>query len=1089
MPGLHIHRSNRLEMLAEALGEVTRTPLRSVFAPEVIVVQSLGMRRWLSLEVARENGIAMNSAFPFPAALVEQLFAIVLPEHAGDPVFSPDLLLWQILGLLPSLVKEPDGAELAHYLQGENLPLKGYQLAGKIARVFDRYLAYRPEFALDWQQGRNSIPHAAWQARLWRELTHGKENTHLPARAREFSARLRAGRFDPAALPERISVFGISSLPPFHMQIFGEAARVMDVHLFTLEPTAEFWSDLRSRKQQDRILRRQRRKNLTSDDLHLETGNALLASLGKIGREFSENVQTLDGAREHDLFEPPQGTSLLAQVQGDIFELRDLLADLRVGRRTVLTTDRSIQIHSCHSPMREVEVLHDQLLALFESDRELTPKEILVTMPDVERYAPFIQAVFGAPEAPGLAIPFTIADRSVRAESCIADAFLTLLDLATSRCGAGSIFALLATRAVRQRFSLEEPDLEIIRDWIARTGIRWGVDGEHRAGFGVPEFEENSWRHGLRRLLLGYALPGDGATLFAGLLPVREVEGGLALTLGRFVDFAEQLFAAIEDFRQARSLAEWERVLRQTMATFFQEDDETADEMRRLRRALEGLGGAEHLAGYGESVPFEVLRMHLAEAFTLSESGIGFLAGRVTFCALKPMRSIPFKVLCLIGMNDGAFPRRDPALAFDLMAQHPRAGDRSLRDDDRQLFLESLLSARKALYISFCGLSPKDNSALPPSVVVSELLDYLNENFASNDGAPCEKFVFTQHRLQPFSPDYFRESGPLFSYSSANAEASRMSQADREPTAAFCAEPIPEPSGPWRDLDWEALGVFLAHPAKFFCLERLGLTRPDEFTPLEDCEPQEIDTLDRYAFEQELTRAALAMEPLGERLPIVRASGQLPAGYMGEAAFHTMAARSAGLAERIRACLDPTPLPALTVDLTLGGFRLTGTLRGLYAGCLLRHRTAKLKPSDLLRAWVSHLVLQLTGSADHSRTTLLFDLEEAWRFEPVDNAAEILIDLLSLYAEGLCRPIPLIPLTSLEFARRTLRPSAKEMTQPIKSARSCWEGNERNKNAEKDEMWLKLCFGRGADPLDEAWKATALRVYRPLLAARTSLKG
>jgi exodeoxyribonuclease V gamma subunit len=593
--------------------------------------------------------------------------------------------------------------------------------------------------------------------------------------------------------------------------------------------------------------------------------------------------------------------------------------------------------------MRELEVLHDQLLAMFDADPALTPRDILVTMPDVERYAPFIEAVFGAPESRQLAIPFTIADRTVRAENCLADTLLDLLDLTTSRFGAAAVLAVLNTRPVRRRFELSEADLETIRDWIDRTSIRWGIDAAHRASFDLPAFDANTWRAGLRRLLLGYALPGDGESLFDDVLPIREIEGNLALTLGRFVEFAEALFSLAEELRAARPLAEWEHTLRQMLTTFFDEEEEPADAIRRLRAALEQLGKVQREADFTAPVEFAVLRAHLAQLLAESDSGAGFLAGRVTFCALKPMRSIPFKVLCLIGLNDTAFPRRDAALAFDRVAQKPRPGDRSLRDDDRQLFLESILSAREALYISYCGRSPRDNSEAPPSVLVSELLDYLEQNFGLTTGKLREDLLVTQHRLQPFHTDYFRAGARLFSYSAENARASEQSRLPRSAPAGFAAEPLPEPGDEWLSLDWEKLAEFLSCPAKFFARERLGMALPQECTPLEECEPLELDQLHRYSFEQTLTRRALAGEETADQLQIARASGQLPPGYAGDAEFAKMRTRTVQLTAEIRQHITGEPLPPLAIDLQLGDFRLSGTLRDRYPAALLRHRAATLK--------------------------------------------------------------------------------------------------------------------------------------------------
>jgi exodeoxyribonuclease V gamma subunit len=474
------------------------------------------------------------------------------------------------------------------------------------------------------------------------------------------------------------------------------------------------------------------------------------------------------------------------------------------------------------------------------------------------------------------------------------------------------------------------------------------------------------------------------------------------------------------------------------------------DEIRRLRAAFDGLNRAQIVAGYEAAVPFEVLRAHLAQAFAEADSGSGFLAGRVTFCALKPMRSIPFKVLCLIGMNDTAFPRCEAGLAFDLTARKPRPGDRSLRDDDRQLFLESLLSARETLYISYCGLSAKDNAPSPPSVLVSELLDYLNENFAAPNAEPCEKLVVTQHRLQPFSPDYFTEGSALFSYSRANAAASRMSLGTRDAAAAFAAEPLDSPDAEWRSVDWEKLADFLSHPARFFARDRLGLRLPSDCTPLDDREPQELHSLDRYAFEQDLTRRALAQIAPEAQLPIARATGQLPPGYVGAAAHQAMCSRATQLAEQIRAHIGSDPLPPVTVDLVIGEFQLSGTLRDLHPEALLRHRAATLKPRDLLQAWAR----APRAPAQRAGRSLARDtaLRPRGRIPlcACAEAAEVLADLLALYDEGLRHPGAALPARLAGFARRKLQPSARAKADPLEAARECWHGRRRQPGASEE---------------------------------------
>ncbi len=1067
MPGLHLHRSNRLETLAAALSDVFRKSPAAPLQPELVVVQSLGMRRWLSLELARQLGVTMNVQFPFPAGFVQRVFSAAFPALETDRTFDRAVLPWRVLALFRDLLDQEGFEELHRYVAGEAGPLKEYQLAAKIAAVFDRYLAYRPELILGWQQGRENH----WQARLWRELARGHESAHPPALAHRLTERLRRDDSTLSALPARVAIFGISSLPPFYLQLFGEISQRIEVHLFLLDPTDLYWGDLRSLKEQDRVLRWQKRRDLTPDALHLESGHTLLASLGRTGRDFSQLVLDLAPTSETERFAPPTAPTLLAQVQANIFHLQERATE---ARTPVAADDRSIQIHCVHSPMRELEVLHDQLLALFAADPTLAPRDILVTMPDVEAYAPFIEAVFGAPEQPEWRIPFSIADRSTRAESSLTDAFLRVLDLTGSRFGAASVLGLLETESIQRRFGLTAGDLDLLRSWIERTGIRWGIDAEHRAELGLPPFSENTWRAGLRRLLLGYALPGDDETLFAGVLPVREIEGGLAAVLGRFVEFAETLFATVRGFQDPRPLREWTDTFRETLQAFFDDNDESTDSIRALRAAFDNLAQLETASGFAAPVEFDVIRAHLGAALADSDSGSGFLAGRLTFCALKPMRSIPFKVICLLGMNDGAFPRRDAALAFDLIATQPRPGDRSLRDDDRHLFLETILSARDTLYLSYCGLSPRDNSEAPPSVLVSELLDHLRENFALPPAG-----LLTKHRLQPFSPEYFDGTGPLFSHSAENCRASIHSQQQRTAATPFASAPLPAPGPEWHEVSIDRLAAFFCHPARTFVRDRLGVRLPEQAELLDECEPLELDPLARLQLQSRLAQRGVGGGDLEGGLAVLRAGGQLPAGYVGDARFREMCAVVTDYVTAVRAARTGDPEPPQALDLALGEWRLTGTIHDLWPAGLIRARATDLKPADLLRAWIFHLALNCTAP----RETQIFATDRIEHLRPVGDAKAILQTLLEHYGTGLCTPLPFFPKASHEFARRTLSPGKRESASPLAEARKKWSDGEFS---ESTDPHFALCFGHSADPLDAVWQDLALSVFKPLFDHLTS---
>jgi exodeoxyribonuclease V gamma subunit len=1070
--GFHLYRSNRLERLADALAGMMRERGTDAFIPETVIVQSGGMQRWISQQLASRLGIAMHIDYPFPVRFTQSLLdnasASLTAKHGR---WSRELMPWQILSLFPEVLSRNAFASLARYVAGDTRALKELQLAQQISITFDRYIAYRPELLCEWTHAGRSES-APWQAQLWHLLVTQRALPNVPERAVEMRDRIARGLVDRETLPARVAVFGISQLPPLYLGLLGELARVVDVHWFQLEPTDLYWGDIKSPREQERIVARAPAGTDSAEALHLETGHALLASMGRLGRAFAGALLELEPASEQELFTPPERNSLLSHLQANIYELNATSSE----KTAVTRQDRSIRVHCCHSPMRELEVLFDQLLAMFDADPSLHPRDILVSTPDMERYAPYIEAVFGAPESYAMTIPFTIADRTARAENCVTDAFLQILELAGSRLTAPAILSLLEARAIHKKFGLAESDLDLIRSWIERTGIRWGIDAAHRARLGLPEFEENSWRAGLRRLLLGYALPGNGTTLFAGTLPVAEIEGDFAIVLGAFADFAEALFAANETLTRARSLGEWTRTLRDILHRFLDEAEESAAEMRHLRATIDALATIEEESGFRAEVGLEIVRAHLARAIEAGETAHGFLAGGVTFCALKPMRSIPFKVICLIGMNDTAFPRNDPRPGFDLIAEQPRAGDPSRRDDDRQIFLEALLSARDALHISYCGLSPKDDSESPPSVVVSELLDHLRAEFVSPEG---DELVI-RHPLQAFSPRYFDGTG-LFSYSRENHRACARSNAPRIELAPFAAEGLRAPGAEWQIVDIAQLRSFFAHPARYFLRSRLQLRLPDEAAPLDEREPMTFEGLARYKLEEALVHAMLAGDTELDPRGFARATGSLPAGWAGELSQREMQNALSDFVASVAPSLSTEKLPPLAVDLAIGAWQLRGTIHNVYAGALVRFRPAVIRPKDFLRAWIDHLALNVVAPEGYPRATMLLGKEEARRFEPVANARETLASLLDLYGAGLRAPLAFFPATSWGFMERRAGLRRGKRT-PHDEAQAIWRGSERTP-AEQADPYIMLGF-RGVDnPLTSEWEANTTRILEPLLAA------
>ncbi len=1113
MKKFNLFTSNRLENLLKKLADQLRTPLESPLDKEIIIVQSKGMERWLSLELARHHGICANMRFTFPNKFVyEEIFRKILSEIPETSPYETEIMTWRIMKLLPACVEHPDfGNKFEHlktYLEGIGKNLKQFQIAEQIADIFDQYLLFRPEMIFDWEKGKEDH----WQALLWRDLINENKTKHFAALAKIFFQKIEQSFTDNKKSPARISVFGISALPGFHIQVFDAISNFMQVNLFLMNPCQEYWGDILSKREKKRIT-----KDSGSHDLHINDGNSLLASMGTMGRDFFNILSEFDLEHEpiDDEKEPnaeySKEKTLLNSIQSDILNLREYKI-----KKIIDPYDKSIQIHSCHSPMREVEVLHDRLLELFEHNTDLKPRDILVMTPNIELYAPYIQAVFDMPTNDPRRIPFSIADRGVRVESQIIDAFFNILDLIGSRFGAAQVITILETPAVYQRFDLTESDLDLIRKWVKDTRIRWGIDKKNRRQMGLPDLSENTWQAGLDRLMMGYAMPGWDESLFADILPYDFMEGSETKVLGNFFEFTDRLFSFIRLLKKKRTLAEWSKLLKERfLDNFFKADEEIEPDIRIIRETLNDLENIQKISGFNEKTDISVIKSFLHHHVEKRGDKFGFISGGVTFCIMLPMRSIPFKVICLIGMSDGEYPRQGKTLGFDLMAKYPKPGDRSRRNDDRYLFLESLLSARERLYISYVGQSIQNNSVIPPSVLISELIDYIEKNYKIPEIKISEHLV-TKHRLQGFSPEYFKKkskfvvphlcgsshkphkcgntnggeeppkggttNNSLFSYSEENCLAARTLIESRVNPRLFISKGISEPESEWKTIDLSDFCRFFRNPAQFLLNKRLGIYLDKSDSVLEEKEFFRVEGLDSYFLGQNLMEKRAEDKNIFQFLAVKKASGILPHGTVGECIYDKFCRNVESFVKKIDHYTKKDALKPFEVDLNISDFRLTGKLTGIYPERMIQYRYATVKAKDHIKIWIHHLILNCCQNGysenGYPKTSMLAGKDSIWEYTPVEESEDILKILLEKYWYGLKKPLHFFPESSWQYAEQIR--GKKDSVYALQKAGDGWRGDEYSSGEFNKDSYFQFCFS-DANPLDSEFEETSIRIFEPLL--------
>ncbi len=1010
---LRVVQSNRLETLAEALARALQEAPLPPLLPETIVVQSDGIARWLKLALADRLGIAAGLRFVYPAGYVWELVARVVPGVPEDSPLAPELLKWRIAAALPAIAAERRFASLARYLDASDA-LMAYQLAEGLAAAFDRYVVYRPDWIAAWGRGAECGlgPDEAWQAALWRAVLAGLPEVARTDPRERFLASLAHDAAAQRALPPRLHLFAIEALPPVYLETFRAIAAHREVRLWIVNPCREYWPLIDDPR---RVARARAEGGPEAE--HRETGNRLLAYLGRHGRALIDGLadELSDGPGGNHasacFVDPvsssarPSPPTLLAALQSDVLNLRER-GDEGAPPLPLAAADDSLAVRVCHSPMREVEVLHDQLLDRFERDPALRPADVLVLMPDVATYAPFVDAVFGtAPRA--RRIPYAIADRTGPAGGEALRAFHTLLALPDGRLEAEQLLALLEMPLLARRFGIAPADLATLRVWVERARIRWGADADDRVRRGLPAARAHSWRAGLERLFLGYAMAGDGGELFAGVLPVSGVEGGDAELAARLARFAESAFALEASLRELRLLADWSALLGEALERFLAPDEAQAADVLEIRSVLERMAMHGTASGFRAKVPLAVVREHLRGELTAPAAGRAFLAGGVTFAAIAAARPIPAQVVCLIGMSDGSFPREERPPGFDLTARSARRGDRVRRDEDRYALLQAVLAARGALYISYVGRSVRDNKPLPPSPLVASLLDAARRALAPSVRDAAMHAVLLEAPLQPFSRRY-QPASVTFTY--AEEYARRVPPA---PAPRFAGRVIEAPEAAAPVVTLAALARFLANPARHFFERRLGLRLEAAGGPIEGTEPFVLAELAGWEADQrafELRRAGRSAADVGQ---ILRGAGLVPDGAAGDVAL----ARRLADVEPIVAALARVPSAApIEAELTLGATRLALRLDGLTPEGRLAWRIGKLRAADRLRAWVEHLALVALAPSGVAPRTRLLARKATVTFDGAEAPRARLAELLVLYTTGEREPLPFLPETALAFA-------------------------------------------------------------------------
>ncbi len=972
---LKIIHSNRLERLADRLIDRLRQEPPGPFEAECILVQNPGMKRWLQQAVARRLGVAAQLDFPLPSRFVWDLYEALVDDPGGLSQWDADSLRWHLMRELEAVTDDERFAPLRPYLERDRDGVRRWQLAERLAGLFDQYQVYRPEMIVNWEQGSEGHRlHEAWQAELWRRVSADIREPHRVRLIQRLIDALGRGEIETGCLPRRVSLFAISSLSRIHLEVFESLSRHAEVTIYHLNPSREFWGDIRSRKE-----------SLKSDG-EAWSENELLASLGAQGREFIDLLyEVAPNAEDEADFELPAGEQLLAQLQRQMLTLQP--AD---GARL----DDSIRFVSSYSDLRELQALHDQLLDYLSADPGLQPHDIVVMHPEIDRIAPMVEAVFGQ-QPPERRIPFSLSDHRELETDPLLRLLIDWLGLPQSRFTANEILGWLELPALQRRYELAEEDLEQIRYWVRELHIHWARDGEHRAQLKLGGGDLYSWKRGLDRLLAAALVSEEVMRLDELPLPdILPGQGDLQL-LGRLKRLIDDLWSWRQRLDAPTDIAGWQRRIIGMIDRLLDPGSEEEPRLQRLRKLLEQSREQAEQAGFREKLGAAWMQRHLESGLQQQQAQHQYLSGGVTFSNLIPMRMLPFRVVCLLGMNDDSFPRRDLPLQFDLVASGKhRIGDRSRRDDDRYLFLQALLSAGDFFLVSWVGRDRRDDSSLEPSVMVRQLMDEI-------EAVTGERPNVIEKPLQAFSPRAFEQGSHAASWWPDPAV---------EPPAVF-ASPIELPPDEGREVvRLEAFRRFFRNPAQYFLQQRLNLRLGIDQDEVDDDEAFALDGLQQYPIRHRMIESLLRDET--PDMEYFLQTGELPPGLAGRQALGKLHEEARSLVDALKADADYASSRFLDVRYEQNGFVLDGRVETHSGKRLLQFSESRASGKVRFSFWIDHCLYCYCHEPTESRLYCRNEKgDKPISLKPLSRseAEEVLSSLAGAWHEGQKQPIPFYP--------------------------------------------------------------------------------
>ena len=1033
---IHHFKSHCLSNLAEKLAELLESHQpEDPLSQQVIIVPNLDTSRWLKNRLAHKQGISANSRFILPSEWQWNEIRTLYPDLPKKLPSDPEPMKWVIFDLLsdPQILRRFSNLERYVASRGEDSKSGAlFQLAAQLSFLFDQYQVYRPEMILKWQKGYSGTGDEKWQSELWRLF-----DKSIKKRRKGFNSLNRAELFlkiledrpEISSKQDTLFVFNPGLVPKTVADLFMKTGLQSELFLFQIQPS----------------------------ELNGETENELLHSFGNEAGRIRFLYDSGDSKVSLN-FSASDPETEVGKIQESI--IRNKPAE---EIKHAVKSLNGIEIRSCHSTEREIETLHQFLLEKFEEDTNLHPDDILVVSPNPEKYETAIHAVFSVKEGDQPLIPYHLSGSRSAGIFGVKGAFSHLLTLADSRFTFSDVMNLFSFKAVYDRFDLTEADVELIRKWMNENHVIWGLNAAHREEWGQPAQSIQTWHEALRRGWLGQWIDRDETSFVNDLLLFNGADTvSKQKVWAVFSGFLDDLDRFRKEVKSPKSGEEWADFFRAEMKRLFSEEALLENEAVQLTRSLDGIKEACSLAAFSGNIGFSEIRSEIQSALDSYSAGSANFNRGVVFSSMVPVRSIPFKVIALIGLNEDSFPRKPKVPEFDLMAQKPEPQDRNRKEEDRNLFLESILAAQSVHYCSYIGQSPVDNETIPPSSVVGEWVDFL----AKISGQKPD-MIIKKEPLTAFSPALFSGEG---NFSGLSFKTLQTMRDDDEKISGLITEPIPPPEAE-EVIEPGSLVHFAGNPIRWFLQNRFGIRF---LNTTEEKDEFETDNLEKHLLFQRVFGWRMSGKSTAEMEKLLIQSGALPAGQAGKLRLKQVFENVEASHQVLKTHGFQPSSNYIDISISLSSNKLEGSIHTYSNSEYLSITASKVSGRQLVQSWIHHLIVTVSGTFSGD-SYLITDLKSGkpllFRFKPVEDPRDELNKYITLYQNGSCEPVYFFPGTL--YAYMSEKKTGK--TDARRKAIEAFEGSDWNPFSEKNDEYIQALMGDNAafsdDFLKEEYKA------------------